>query len=1692
MKAHGSLGPFALSGGLPCRVEDRGATGLPGRAQIRVAAIPTLITFFWTCFAAQASSVLLRSPSPTPPELSPVKTYNGAVEASVTPIRPAPSLTIVLLADSIDPARLDGLKADLISHYNSTRGRSLRLVVVQNNAVRVVGPLLSRVRLESALKEVQLPAEGSGPAPTAAILDLLLANAGRLGSHWSHALLIGDLPSLDPAAVQYASAVLLDRFSTQQVQVSWLPVTAANDAWLPLFESSGGTIVHGTLSDGITTMEKTGTWSFLVQWAPAQPSAGFVVSPALLSDRQGNALLEAPDLAVTETTTLPTIEKFAALESQLTGLVALLNPPQLPEADARHILETLSAAFEVNPLDPVALGVATAFYEKANDFTSVAKYARSLIAVRPQDGAAYASLGHALFRSNNYDEAEAALQQASTLHIRSAQVAEDLARIHVGRKDDRGALPYLDEALRLDSKRQELWFEQARAVERLRDFHLSIESLEKGLALGGNHIPETTSLLRLYLASKQDAQALALTSRVMASLPPDPVVRSEFAGGLDELKQSGQALLAWKRVLEVQHDSEPAHYRIARLLLDSGDAAGAEKAASAGLGAAPRSARLYVVKAEALQKQGHRYSAREALQQGASAAPDPDLLAHFAAVEDTYGSGAGAYARLADSLGTASPQRLRALERGFAVSVRDDDLKHAASFAALLQSAGYAEFAQLLGNEARAESGAIVPGGLDALAFAAHANGRVSPERFFVDYARTLVDQKQDESNGRKSIVFEEVEKHFQSIATLEAMGRRDGDHVVITLSLDGKKMRHNTEKVLSVLGIKLRSAKGEVEIRRGEKKSQAKKQETASALALDEVGIQEALEAGKPYELEIRDEWAPVYPNEKYWREAFYAKDKDPAGLAGALLRMPKMAELYVGVSFLDRNVITELINSVPLRTLYEKYSRLLYLYAPAFALEAGHAVVPGGVKAEPVWAQLLGASPSNPGLFFGALLERDSGKLLRFFFVLSGLDPAHQAFFTASPDRTAKFYKLFANLEEMKHVSPGAIRDSPLSELFRSVPLDEEGHLDFPGSPELWTVAAGRGSSETHIAKLLKKVSKAAPPEVEDEVLLRLAQTRYHDKNSGRHTELENFLAVSHIDAHRPDPLDEEAALILAQRYSDYGGAYTYFMELTTLGASDFRQFFSAVDHIKVHPPVAANLQLGELNSLVEWICLMRRRQVFGDDTTAKLFRYVCQHFASAEDEADYASASFDSARAILGGCSQEKGQDTADDAVRRCLLGADAEQPSSLPAKQFQSVLDLQRAPHLVPLLSVYDAVKRLAGSPSRPAEISTIRESVGRLPSVDLPRQMHISGKEKEALARYSLAPANRLIDELGQKVSKRKVNPKTLEKLSRELLVELQPQIAAALAGTIYAYFLRPTDLVVSEDPLLLRKHRYFDFVGVLTGHEQTFSDSQFRPESRGAGSYFLGSFAEFALAAGATAAAGWKTGDEAASFAVAEIAALRSTIWEGLEEADQRLLGLRVTAAREWIFESARRPDAFRALAEETTGLLSLSRRADLLNSIAARNWQRAWDSVTLPDLFALGGRYLAHFKTDPWPSPVTAELRSVAAGNDGSRLNILGPLPYHALGCSHPHLLLDAPYEEYQQHFFPADLAERTAEFKLFLAFRADSVGVQPGALAKVAEPLAAKAFRSAQLTNMRDWRSLLAAYASVTAGDLKQALEQ
>ena len=525
----------------------------------------------------------------------------------------------------------------------------------------------------------------------------------------------------------------------------------------------------------------------------------------------------------------------------------------------------------------------------------------------------------------------------------------------------------------------------------------------------------------------------------------------------------------------------------------------------------------------------------------------------------------------------------------------------------------------------------------------------------------------------------------------------------------------------------------------------------------------------------------------------------------------------------------------------------------------------------------------------------------------MLAGLDRPHQSFFTANESRTKHFYDLWVSTNQV-HTRPfQSFRDTGYQRMLRSVPLDEDGHVEFPGSPEVWTVAKGHSSDQEHTAHLLKKVRKAATPDFEDAVLARLADTKYKESRV-RLSELDNFLAVSSVDAHRVQPMDEESALMLAQKYADNAALFPYLTDLRALTAKDYATFFSAFEHIANHPAQEANLQYGQLHGLTEWICLLVQRRLIKDEDAAELVRKMASSFAAAEDGASYTSAALDSARAILSACNKDVAA-SPDQALQSCLLGRHAA-ASDERLKSFVRILDAQHVPSLADLLAIQVAAASISTSKSVSASLEIIQKSVDALPSVGLPKEAKVQGKDKSEILRYDPAPARKLLAEMKEKAGKRKPNLNDLQKLTRELLAELQPEVCAAIVGPIYAYFLRASDVVVMDDPLLLRKHHYFDFSE--SSEHSRLPTSDFKPGSEGEGSYFLGGFGQFPFVASLASAhrrilaRPWRAWQ------------LNWPLFAALNQYEststQHVASMRIVVAREWIYESAANPDLFHTL----------------------------------------------------------------------------------------------------------------------------------------------------------------------------------
>jgi hypothetical protein len=1060
--------------------------------------------------------------------------------------------------------------------------------------------------------------------------------------------------------------------------------------------------------------------------------------------------------------------------------------------------------------------------------------------------------------------------------------------------------------------------------------------------------------------------------------------------------------------------------------------------------------------------QDHPYEDRRSLEQSAAATADPSMLNRLAMIEELYPDrGATAYSRLADALPSSSPERVNALVRAFAVALRDGQLQQATAFASALDSAGHSEQTLLLHSSPNPADQTIIPGGVAALAYMSQIQSSVSADRILAEFARKVSLYVCWKCQGER--LTPTIEPYFAAIGTLEAIGQRNGNTVTVTLSLNTPDARDRTKNALAALGIKLRSEKEAIHL--DHDKNPLGKPDILIALGFDENALRDALQAGKPFPLVLHDEPATVYPSAALWKSSFPNFNQKQFPLA--LLHDAAMARLYLGIATLDRETAKALVGGNSLYYFQGQPADMLSIYGSSFAVAANHAWVPGGPAAEPVWTQLAGVSPGQPGAFFFALIQAQNPTLLTYFYTLSRLDPRHQRFLTANVARARRFYVFFQSLPESKPYAGETTHGATFSDLIGAIPLDDTAHALLPGSAAVWI---GQPSKST------------ASPEQEDDFLVRLLAAR-PKSNVLEATDFSLFLSVAYIDAHRRIPLDEASARLLAEHARQFSPFYPYFTTLTAVDADGFASFFRLADAIVRLPTLQQQLAWEEFDSLSEWLVVLQQNGSIPADEAAHQFRLAALRLAAASGVEDRSLASVELARAIVAVCGRSL-ESSPDDKLRQCLLGSAGPQREA----SYRAILEQQKAPSLSTVFAVAAAAQSaLAGSP--PKQILN-----PAFPSLPLSGDSQPQRSQRDLFLAYDPTALQHLLEVWNTNAAKPSPDPQETHRLAVEILRTVEPQVALALAAPVYAWSLRDSDRAVSDDPFLLRKHQFLGFTN-FTEHRLDF-DSGYNIESTlPFGTYFQGSFANFELTSAYAAATGWPQAGQGGHAVVAEnIAAIRATPWQALSETDQRIVALRILAAREWILAAAQdfqhaSAAHYASLAVETLRLLSLARRADLLHGIQDRDWPRVWASVTLPDLFRLGGRYLDANPPDAELSPVIAQLRAAIALHS-EHPDSFANIPTHLLGCDHLHLVAEGPYEDSARQSQPAVLAERAAEFKLFLAVRADSLGVPPAQLSQAAETLARKTFSLAQMVDYYDWRALLAAYAGLADSDLQAAL--
>ncbi|HZS53333.1 MAG TPA: hypothetical protein VFA65_02945 [Bryobacteraceae bacterium] len=1092
------------------------------------------------------------------------------------------------------------------------------------------------------------------------------------------------------------------------------------------------------------------------------------------------------------------------------------------------------------------------------------------------------------------------------------------------------------------------------------------------------------------------------------------------------------------------------------------------------------------------------YSLRRSLCQQASVSNDPKLLKRWAVVEDWYGSASPqVYMRLLSTCpndNTREEDLLQICRRGLQVSLREEQLDYAQKFAEKEANLGDPSGLDLVRPHIQTSAKTIeILGGANALRFWIWGKGISNVNRFFVDYSRMLTSIAVDGNLSDSRDVGQAADEYFRQMTALAALGKRVNNHFEILLTLSSSDGEQRTENVLRALGLKLHRNKTVFTIEWTEKKSEAKRQNLQAALAIDEEDIQRALSSGKPYVLRIPIDLVPIYPAESLWKSAAPQYKGFTGGLAQFFAHDPRSAEVYVALNSMDRAAADALLESVSLSTLVQKYSRSLALYSSAFALKGNRAEVPGGLAADSVWHALAGESPTDGAAFFRALLIRDNGALISFFHALSGVDIAHQRFFTASTARANRFYALFRDSPETRDGREQRLRKSTLFDSFRDIPLNRSGAVDFPGSREVWTVKRGANKSKEPLAKISGK-NTATP--IDDAILTRLATTTQISDGEER-AELANLIAVVRIAEQRHEPLSPEAALLLSQNYSKFGALFPYLADLGDLAAADYETTFALFTKLNRLNFVTANVRLGELHSCLAMLCLIKQSGLQTEETVRQLYRRIITRYTAAQDASAWSIASLAVIQDLARLDSTTK-TSNYDGAIRALLVGG-ASITDQFGSKEFdggyrmrsekayQRILELQRVPSLDALLIIRDSLRQL---PTNAAGLDTIQKQISTFITVTPPYQWKIPPDTQKWIDRCQINGIEGVLSKLRDTMATPNRDRADVEKLSDRLLGKLEPWISLAMAGQIYARFLDPSDLIVACDHMLLRKHQ-FTGASWNTIWRGTCPRADFVTASWGEGSYFVGGFADFSLAAGQARAEGNHLGGSSgASVAAALLASARATDWRPLSDHVLQTFGANVRLAREWIVESATSEAMCELLNEQSGGVLSIVRRKALVLAITNRDWQSVWDTLSVSDLFFLGKLLATRGPEDLWTNPALLAMRRLAL--QPLSLDVLGQIAPDLSGSAAPRLRPYQSYEEYERYYMPLILAQRVAELKLYLAWLADSSAWQSSTFAARTIQTTEAVVKRMQMRDGWDWGAALDTYRNVTPDNVELLLDK
>jgi len=684
-------------------------------------------------------------------------------------------------------------------------------------------------------------------------------------------------------------------------------------------------------------------------------------------------------------------------------------------------------------------------------------------------------------------------------------------------------------------------------------------------------------------------------------------------------------------------------------------------------------------------------------------------------------------------------------------------------------------------------------------------------------------------------------------------------------------------------------------------------------------------------------------------------------------LIMDPRAMRLYTALAACSDAARTSLIRSTPAKEL-ATLTEVLFVFGRFLDFEDDRLLLPGSKEA---WEQLLGTEHSNPDRFTRTLLNRDRGRALILYYVVSSAPEESQIFYTATAERLRSLYRLVPPIDTIR-----------LGSGYRGIWKFDVGrilqHARYEGGDPLLPLDSRFGS---HLFTAMESGTPGGEEEAArlmmgHDRLIHLIQLAFRSSPLSNLTMIDVVEFLIYLEEARPELLTPESIAVIMNNPSNAPVLIDLIWDIDP-SAESLVRYFAFGQRLAEEGEQSWNVNRTRTSqSLFFLISALRREQMIGEQQGRNLFETALNRL-DPPDESTFARqvARFldEELLPVLGQALDQPA--ATPELVLAALAGRDPPQSfaidnlrlrfraSSHRLARMRGTTQLQRFVSLQKLLKIYRLLDQLKMENVQTGSwVESLAAAMDELEPALL--EGNLSDKERGAVAHTDFVGLRRELSRLRE--SEAGPSPEMLAGFADRVAASLHTEMGVTLLTYCYAYKGSPEIDALAFDPNFIRKHSFFGEIRISASGWSPTSLKQ----REGVGSYLAGSISGLGFQLRRLE---WAESlislrkNEGKELGAAMLSNLKGVRRPYRTNRAQEYVALTTSLARELLALAASEEPIFRWCRAELSHLMSPLRRNRVASGI--REGDPIISSLTPSELFQLGRAYLQSMDGRSYPA---------------------------------------------------------------------------------------------------------------------------